>query len=59
MAGIRIVGFEELSRQLEKRLGRLVGRRSTWCCPLTDLIECVYISSKKNSTEVICRHWCI
>lgn len=47
MAGIRTVDFEELSRQLEKRLGRLVGRRSTWCCPLTDLIGYVYISSKK------------
>ena len=45
MAGIRAVDFEELSRQLEKRPGRLVGR-STGCCPLTNLIGYVYISSK-------------
>ena len=48
IAGIRSIGFEELSRQLGKRLGRLMGRRSAECCPLADLIGYVYISSKKK-----------
>lgn len=48
MAGIRSVDFEELSKQLEKKPGRLMGRRSTGCCPLADLIGNFYISSKKT-----------
>ena len=46
IAGIRSVDFEELSRQLVKRLGRLMGRRSAGCCPLADLIG--YVSRRKK-----------
>ena len=48
IAGIGSVDPEELSRQLEKRLGRLMGHGSTGCCPLANLIGYFYISSKKT-----------
>jgi hypothetical protein len=53
IAGVRSVDFEELSRRLRKRLGRFMGRRSTRCCPLADLIGYVYISSKKTARSSV------
>lgn len=58
IVGVRSVDFEGLSRQLEKRLGRLMGRKSAGCCPLADLIGYVYISSKKTvmTSSVVIGH---